>query len=369
MGALRSTLKLAAAASLALVPLAAAPAAGEEVAFAGKTVRMIVGSTAGGVTDVGARLVARFIGKYLPQSPTVVVQNMPAANGIAAANYFYQQVPPDGLTFLAGSSSQVTPDVIRTNPAVRYDPTKFAYIGGIENAGTLLIAAKPAIARLAARSDQPVVMGQVGGARTAGLIAVWGAEYLGWKLRWVTGYQGTPQLAFALQRGEADMMDTASYNVIEPLLARGGFAAVLQTGVFSNGQLTRRDGFGDVPLLTQMLEGKIAGAMREAFASWLRTVEIGKYYALPPNTPADYLAAYRSAFGRMQDDPEFKQLAKSAIDPDYVMMSALDTKHLIDDLVGTPEEALELVNRLRHKYGLPSGEAGDGSSPRKLGPQ
>ena len=70
----------------------------------------------------------------------------------------------------------------------------------------------------------------------------------------------------------------------------------------------------------------------------------------------------------MQDDPEFKQLAKAAIDPDYVMMSALDTKRLIDDLVATPEEALELINRLRHKYGLPSGETGDGSSPRKPGP-
>jgi hypothetical protein len=253
------------------------------------------------------------------------------------------------------SSPQVTPDVVRTNPAVRYDPAKFAFIGGIENAGTLLIASRPALARLAAPTDPPVVMGQVGGARTAGLIAVWGAEYLGWKLRWVTGYQGTPQLVFALQRGEADMMDTASYAVVEPLLARGGFAAVLQTGVFAKGELVRREGFADVPLLSQLLEGKLSGATRSAFASWLRTVEIGKYYALPPNTPAEYLAAYRAAFERMQDDPEFRQLARQAIDPDYVMMSAADTRNLIEDLVATPAEALEFINRLRHKYGLPAG--------------
>jgi tripartite-type tricarboxylate transporter receptor subunit TctC len=351
MRAIRSILQLGAA-SLAIF---ASPAVAQEANFAGKTVRMIVGSTAGGVTDVGARLVARFLGKYLPQSPTVVVQNMPAANGIAAANYFYQQVAPDGLTFLAGSSSQVTPDVVRTNSAVRYDPAKFAFIGGIENAGTLLIAAKPAVARLHAGTEPPVVMGQVGGARTAGLIAVWGAEYLGWKLRWVTGYQGTPQLVFALQRGEADMMDTASYGVIEPLLVQGGFAPVLQTGVFANGALARREGFADVPLLTQALEGKLNGSTRDAFASWLRTVEIGKYYALPPGSPAKYLAAYRVAFARMQDDPEFRQLAKSAIDPDYVMISAADTKNLIEELVATPAEALELINGLRHKYGLPSG--------------
>src|SRR5262249_48755811 len=126
----------AAMATLALAGffgLATTHAQDETPLFRGKTVRMIVGSTAGGVTDVGARTVARFLGKYLPQRPAIVVQNMPAANGIAAANHFYQQVAPDGLTFLAGSSSQVTPDVIRTNPAVRYDPAKFSFIGGVQN--------------------------------------------------------------------------------------------------------------------------------------------------------------------------------------------------------------------------------------------
>jgi putative tricarboxylic transport membrane protein len=338
------------------------PAHAQEPSFAGKMVRMIVGSTAGGVTDVGARLVARFIGKYLPQSPTIVVQNMPAANGIAAANYFYQQVSPDGSTFLAGSSSQVTPEVIFANPAVRYDPTKFVLIGGIGNAGSLLIAAKPAIERLASRSGEPVVMAQVGGARTAALIAVWGAEYLGWRLRWVTGYQGTPQIVFALLRGEADMMDTAGINVIEPLLAKGSFAPVLQTGVFSNGTLRRRDAFPQVPLLTELLQSKITGAARAAFASWLQTVQIGKYYALPPNTPAPYVAAYRQAFSRMQGDPEFRELARTAIDPDYALTTAADTKQLIDGLMASSAETLEFINALRNKYGLPSGEGGDGAA-------
>jgi hypothetical protein len=146
-----------------------------------------------------------------------------------------------------------------------------------------------------------------------------------------------------------------SYSVIEPLLVQGSFAPVLQTGVFANGALARREGFADVPLLTQLLDGKLSGPMRDAFGSWLRTVEIGKYYALPPGTPAEYLAAYRAAFARMQDDPEFRQLARSAIDPDYVMMSAADTRNLIEELVATPAEALELINGLRHKYGLPSG--------------
>src|SRR5262245_54320300 len=237
--------RVAAAVIAGLLVLATAQAQ-DEASFRGKTVRMIVGSTPGGVTDVGARTVARLLGKYLPQNPTIVVQNMPAANGIAAANHFYQQVPPDGLTFLAGSSSQVTPDVVRTNPAVRYDPAKFAFIGGVQNAGTLLIVAKSAKDRLTNRTGQPVVMAQVGGTRTAALIAVLGAEYLGWNLRWVTGYQGTPQLVFALLKGEADMVDTAGIGAIEQLIKSGNFAPVLQTGVFAQGKLRRREAFTDV---------------------------------------------------------------------------------------------------------------------------
>jgi tripartite-type tricarboxylate transporter receptor subunit TctC len=328
----------------------------DAVSFRGKTVRMIVGSTPGGVTDVGARTAARFLGKYLPQSPTIVVQNMPGANGIAAANYFYQQVPPDGLTFLAGSSSQVTPDVIRTNPAVRYDPAKFVFIGGVQNAGSLLIVAKSAKDRLLNRLGEPVVMAQVGGTRTAALIAVWGAEYLGWNLRWVTGYQGTPQVILALMKGEADMLDTAGIGAIEPLLKSGNFVPVVQAGVFVNGKIKRRDPFADVPLLSDMLDGKITGAAGRAFTNWLKTVQIGKYYALPPNTPPSFRAAYRDAFTNMQRDPEWQQQAKAAFDPHFVMMSTEETRQLVADLVATAEEDLEFLNRLRNKYGLPSGD-------------
>ncbi len=359
--AMRSSVPCSAVAQSAMILCcllapASAALAQEEVSFRGKTVRMIVGSVPGGITDAGARMVARFIGKHLPQSPTVVVQNIPAANGIAAANYLYQQVAPDGLTFLAGSSSQVTPEVMRTNGAVRYDPARFLLIGGVQNAGTLLVVRRRALERLSNRAREPVVMAQVGGTRTGALISVWGAEYLGWNVRWVTGYQGTPQTVLALQRGEADMLDTAGVNVLEPLFKTGVFVPIVQPGVVVDGKLRRRGAFPEVPLATELLDGKLAGPAQRAFESWLRTVQIGKYFALPPNSPASYLSAYREAFRAMQNDPEFQQQARSALDPDYVMMSAADTGQLIRDLVATPEADLEFLNRLRIKYGLPSGD-------------
>ena len=159
-----------------------------------------------------------------------------------------------------------------------------------------------------------------------------------------------------LHRGRAPWQPILQPTRIEPLLKSGDFVAIVQPGIVINGTLSRRGAFPDIPLATEMLGGKVSGAAVRAFESWLKTVQIGKYYALPPNTPGPYLAAYRDAFEKMQADPDFRQQAKTALDPDYVMMSAAETKQLIDDLLAMSNEDLEFLNRLRNKYGLPSGD-------------
>jgi tripartite-type tricarboxylate transporter receptor subunit TctC len=93
---------------VAAIALIMATPAGAEPSFKGKTVRMIVGSPPGGGTDLGGRMFARFIGKYLPDSPVIVVQNVPGASGIKAMNFMTQQAPADGTTFIADMAQ--TPD-------------------------------------------------------------------------------------------------------------------------------------------------------------------------------------------------------------------------------------------------------------------
>lgn len=342
----------------------AGQAAAEDISFSGKTVRMIVNSTAGGVTDVGARVVARYMGKYLPSSPTIVVQNMPGANGIAGTNSFYQISAPDGLTSLAGSSSQVMPDVVRGNPQIRYDIQKMPMIGGVQYAGTVLVATRSAMERLAGGPGEPVVMAVVGGVRTGGTAALWGAEYLGWKLRFVTGYVGTPQLAMALERNEAEMMHTTGISGVDNLLKdTARFGVVAQTGIVRGGKLVRRDQFPDVPLVSELLEGKLTPDGRRAFAAWTETVKLGKFFALPPNTPPALVSVYRDAYEKMQSDPEFKVQAEIGIEPGYVMMTADETVEVINRIAAIPDADLELIDRMREKYHLPAGEgAGSGNA-------
>src|SRR3954452_11073424 len=110
----------------------AASGSAQEVNFAGKTVRMILGQASGGGADTSARLIAAFLGKYLPSNPTILVVNMPGANGILANNHLVHQVAADGTTFIAGPGSQ-TIGPPEKNSAARYAPAAFEFIGSAQN--------------------------------------------------------------------------------------------------------------------------------------------------------------------------------------------------------------------------------------------
>jgi tripartite-type tricarboxylate transporter receptor subunit TctC len=92
---------------LALGCATATGAAAQDVSFKDKHVTMIIGYAAGGGTDASGRLIAQFIGKYLPGQPNIVVRNQPGADGMTALNYMVQQTKPDGMTITMGSSTQV----------------------------------------------------------------------------------------------------------------------------------------------------------------------------------------------------------------------------------------------------------------------
>jgi tripartite-type tricarboxylate transporter receptor subunit TctC len=347
------TRRVALVLSLALGVAAASGdfASAQDVNFTGKTVKMILGQASGGGADTSARLVAAFLAKYLPGSPTVLVINMPGANGIVANNYLVHQVAPDGTTFVAGSGSQLIA-AAEKNAAVKYDPTAFEFIGSVQNPGTVLVAAKSAIPRLTNPSADPVIMAQVGVARPGALFTIWGKEFLDWNVRSVTGYKGSQEVHLAVLRGEAEMMDTGAINVLGPMVAGGKYAGVSQIGLFSDGKFMRRGGFDDVPLISEQLAPKIHGQARSALNSWLNAAAIGKFYALPPDTPKSYTTAFRNAFTRMQSDPEFQEKAKVALDPDYEMMSAADTKALVAAVMATSDSDREFFMQLRAKHGL-----------------
>ena len=93
-----------------------------------KTLNIIVGYSPGGSFDLYARVIARYIGRYLPGNPTRIVENMTGAGGLIAANHLYNRVKPDGLTIGAWASPLVLQHIMG-NEAAQFDGRKFGYLG------------------------------------------------------------------------------------------------------------------------------------------------------------------------------------------------------------------------------------------------
>jgi tripartite-type tricarboxylate transporter receptor subunit TctC len=343
---------LAVAGVLAGASMLAAGAA-QAADFKGKSIAMVIGSEPGGGTDNSGRLFAPFLEKYLPGNPSVVVRNMPGAQGITALTYVVQQTKPDGLTLITASSQQANPLTYRRAPGVGYDPTTFRYVGGVGRGGTVVLISKEAETRLYDKTAKQVFLGAVDGIRSGEQVAIWGAEYLGWNIKWIIGYRGTSASTLALESGEIDMFTTGTLAQIKRLTESGKFKILNQTGVLENGKWTGRPEFGDAPYFQVLMEGKISDPVaQQAYRHWESVNALDKWSALIGGTPDDIVDAYREAFTKMYADPQFMERGLKVSD-DLTPMSYQTVETLVSQLVSnTTEEAEQYIKGVLRKHGM-----------------
>ena len=341
----------AAAIAAAMVGALWGSAAIAEVSFKGKTINMVIGSETGGGTDATGRLVAPFFEKYLPGNPTIVVRNMPGAQGVTALNYIVQQTKPDGLTLIAGANVQASPLTYRKANGL-YDPTKFRYIGGVGRGGTVLMINKAAEARLHDKAQPPLFYGVLDGTRASEQVSVWGIEYLGWNAKVVVGYRGTSAVMLAMERGEVDMGSTGSAFHIKNLIDSGKFRVVSQSGTLESGHFVGRPDFGDAPVFADMMRDKLTDPVaRQAFSYWEAINALDKWVGLAEGTPDDVVETYRAAFRQTIADPEFLERG-AKISEDILPMSYQDVEVLVGQLANATEQAEEFIKDLQRKQGI-----------------
>jgi len=349
----RTDRRLPSFAALLAIAFACTPAAAQEpVSFRGKTISMIVGSQPGGGTDATGRVIAPFLTKYLPGNPTVVVHNMPGADGVVAMNYFVQQAKPDGLTLTTGDSPQIDPIRYR-GPQSRYDPVKFEFLGGIGRGGSMIIIDSAAEKRLFDRSAPPITMGIASAVPRSGqLMAAWGIGVLGWNAKWVVGYRSTSALMFALQQGEIEMTATSNTFSLQNLIDSGKFKVLTQSGGLQNGALVPRPEFPNAPLLSDQVAGKMTDPVAvQSFNYWRGVLLADKFLALPPGAPKPVAEAYRKAYREMSADPEFI-LHGRRISEVFAPMTDADIRSLVETVAATPPEALAYLDTMLRKQGI-----------------
>jgi len=333
--------------ALAQWTLLGATAQSADVSFTGKTVRIIVSSSAGGGTDTVARLVARFLPKHLPGNPATIVQNMPGGGGLVSNNYFYRAGKPNGLDLFSDSSSGIT-GFTRGGSRAKYDPRKFEYVASIMRGGSIVMVRKDAQSRLTDPKARPVVVGDPDGNRTWLAACLWGKEYLGWNVRFIVGYAGTAELALALRQGEIDMWSTANDQILYDLKKEGIVDFLVQA------EADRRSDFPEIPTFIEHLGDKRpSGISWQAYRVWTAPSEVDKPISLPPGTPANIVKTYREAIIRMSKDPEFKREADKYFGAAWLVRGGQATNELVKVASDVSKEVVEYMNNMRRKNNLP----------------
>ncbi len=322
----------------------------QDVSFKGKTLHVLIGAKPGGGTSGSSRLVGSMIVRHLPGNPKVIFQNMPGGGGIKATNYFYNVPKPDGLTILGQARSKLSPITLKRR-SVKYDPRKFHFIGGTGNIGSLILISKAALPRLTDKSAKPVVFGAKDAGRTGIQAAVWSKEYLGWNVSWVVGYQGSTGVIMAARRGEIDMVSNQLERLINPLLARK-MVALAQIGQPGDNGMVARTVYPKVPVFSSLIRSKLGKRARKAFDVWLNDFVVGKWFALPPKTPAKIVKVYRTAYLKMVKDPEFIKKAKAQFGDEFVMITGLQMQKIATSLANTNDADLKFFLDLMNKHKL-----------------
>ena len=197
--------------------------AAQEPFFKGKQVRIIVGLSSGGGYDRAARLLAKHIGKYIPGNPDIVVQNMPGAGSVSAANYVWGVAKPDGLTLLAPHNNFYLSQ-LSGQKEVQFDLPKFQWIGSLENDDMMLFARADAPFKSMSeivRSTELPKCGSTGVGSSDYVMSKILEETIGAKVQHVTGYPGSSEIAIAMERGEVQCMGLtiSTYYGREPFLS------------------------------------------------------------------------------------------------------------------------------------------------------
>lgn len=274
--------------------------------YQGKTIRVVIGSSAGGGYDLWARHIARYMGKYIPGNPELVPQNMPGAGGTVAANYLYNVAKPDGLT-LGAFNPALYFDQVVARPEVKFDWAKFTWIGSPEQNDILHYIRSDAPFRTIddlRNTKEPPRCGSTGTGTTGHYIPRLLEETLGIKTTIVSGYQGGSEIDLAVERNEVVCWSPliATYFGREPYKRwqKSGFTrVVVQTGSKRDPRLK------DVPTLNDLMQQyKTPDSGKRLAKVVLTAATLGRPISAPPGMAADRTKALREAYIRAMKDPE-----------------------------------------------------------------
>ena len=319
----------------------AATAAPQDAADFYKTHTLTLGSpnSAGGGYDIYVRALARYLGRYIPGNPNIVVQNIPAAGGMALANQLYNTLPKDGSYFGMVRGTAIQEEVYKS-PQVQFRGRKFAWIGNMNSDhDACIVSAGGGVHAIGDPYTHRVVAGASGvGAQSYSFPVVY-RDLLGMKFKVISGYPGTPERMIALERGEITGACGISLSLFQSQFSR--FVKEGKIRLIAQGAIHSDPRYPDVP---NILDQAKTPELRQALEFLYLPLALGRSLAAPPETPKDRLDVLREAVAKTMRDPDFLADARK-LDIDIAPMSADETQAAVDRLFATPAAVVARIEK------------------------
>jgi tripartite-type tricarboxylate transporter receptor subunit TctC len=321
--------------------LASPRAFAQEDFYKGKQLRLVVSTDAGGAYDTYARLLSPIMRDYIPGSPNIIVQNMPGASGLKAANYIGTNAPRDG-TVIAATHAGVMTAQLTSPESATFDASRLSWIGSITSDPFIGYVWHTApVKTLADTRTTEVIMGGVSVGAASTDYAILARDMFGLKLKIVNGYKSSNDVKLALERGEvqgAFANGWSSLRNAEPQWIRDGTVRIIvQHGLKPLPELP------DVPLFISLAQTE---ADRQALVFMLVRQEAAKPYFGPPDVPPERLAILRRAFDAAVHDPRFVELVAKAGVTLEGPMTGEELAALVAKVSKTPPDVIARINRM-----------------------
>ncbi len=295
--------------------------------YQGKVIRIIVGHEVGGGYDRLARLLARYLPKYIPGKPSIIVQNMPGAGTIIAANYIYSVAKPDGLTLGAIDRGLPIAQMVKGD-GIRFDLRKFSWIGSAAAESTILCLRTDLPYKTVEdlrKAKEPIHLGSVGQASNDYHFPSLLQEFAGMRFKMINYVSGT-SINLAVERKEVEGR-AGSFNALKPMIERGVIRPLLRCRI-------SQPGIENLPVdedLTTNKMGKTIMALRSA------PDRAGRPYVAPPAVPPEIMKTIREAFDKALRDPGLQaDVTKQMMAAEYI--PADECLKIVNFVLTQPEE-------------------------------
>jgi len=315
--------------------------------FKGKTVRLVVGTSAGGAQDEWARFLAPHLGRNIPGGPDIVVQNMPGAGTVIAANHIFTLAKPDGLT-LGLVNPAIYIDQLIGAKEVKFDWPKLSWIGSPERIDQVLFIRtdfpQKTLDELR-KAPEPPRCAATGRSGAGYFLPKLLEEGIGLKVQMVVGYGGGGDMNLAMEKGEVQCRagTVSAYVGREPTrtwMNTGFVRALVQSGTKRYAKLP------DVPTIYELMETyKTPDATKRVAKVLLSSGDVGRPFFGPPGMAADRLKILRDAFTKTMNDEALLAEAKKKkwdLDP----LGGEELEALAREIMVQPPEVIERVKKV-----------------------